>query len=118
MRVELQLRDSRAEEFIKIPMDIGEAFAGVVLNYLRFVEPDETDSNKSRWVMTDYWAKLVDGACAIKIFTVPGGAYNLEQCDHYVFNMAGNAIAAELELCGVEDFLARVKRRLQAKSQI
>lgn len=36
VRVEIQLRDGRAEEFSKIPMDIGEAFAGVLLNYLRY----------------------------------------------------------------------------------
>ena len=36
VRVELQLRDKRAEEFLKIPMCIGKAFAGVLLNYLLF----------------------------------------------------------------------------------
>ena len=111
VRVELQLRDSRAEEFSKIPMDIGEAFAGVLLNYLRFVEPDETDSNKSRWQMTDYWANLVGDIGRIKIFTVPGGAYNLERCRHYVFDMAGNAIDALLQIYSVEDFQALVRMR-------
>lgn len=111
VRVELQLRDSRAEEFSKIPMDIGEAFAGVLLNYLRFVEPDETDSNKSRWQMTDYWANLVGDIGRIKIFTVPGGAYNLERCRHYVFDMAGNAIDAMLQIYSVEDFQALVSMR-------
>ena len=112
VRVELQLRDGRAEEFSKIPMQIGEAFAGVLLNYLRFVEPDETDSNKSRWQMTDYWAKLVGDIGRIKIFTVPGGAYNLERCRHYVFDMAGNAIDAMLQICDcVDDFLTLVSSR-------
>lgn len=112
VRVELQLRDSRAEEFSKIPMDIGEAFAGVLLNYLRFVEPDETDSNKSRWQMTDYWANLVGDIGRIKIFTVPGGAYNLERCRHYVFDMAGNAIDAMLQVCdSFDDFVTMVNMR-------
>lgn len=111
VRVELQLRDSRAEEFSKIPMEIGEAFAGVLLNYLRYVEPDETDSNKSRWQMTDYWARLVGDAGRIKIFTSPGGVYNVEKCRHYVFEMAGNAVDALLKIYSVEDFLSLVNCR-------
>ena len=111
VRVELQLRDSRAEEFSKIPMSIGEAFAGVLLNYLRFVEPDETDSNKSRWRTAEYWAALIGDVGRIKIFTVPGGAYNLEKCRHYVFDMAGNAIDAMLQIYDVPDFLAMVECR-------
>ena len=112
VRVELQLRDSRAEEFSKIPMDIGEAFAGVLLNYLRFVELDETDSNKSRWQMADYWAALIGDVGRIKIFTLPGSDYNLEKCRHYVVNMAGNAIDAVLQTCDcVEDFIRMIKCR-------
>lgn len=111
VRVELQLRDSRAEEFSKIPLPIGEAFAGVLLNYLRFVEPDETDSNKSRWQMAEYWAELIGDVGRIKIFTIPGGAYNLGRCKHYVFDMAGNAIDALLQIYSVEDFLERVEHR-------
>ena len=54
-----------------IPLPIGEAFAGVLLNYLRYVEPD-TDSNKWRWPMKDYWYNLVEDAERISIYTAPG----------------------------------------------
>lgn len=112
VRVELQLRDGRAEEFSKIPMDVGEAFAGVLLNYLRFVEPDETDSNKSRWKMTDYWSELVGDISRIKIYSVPGGSYNIERCRHFVFDMAGNAIDAMLQIYdNFEDFCTAVSMR-------
>ena len=98
VRVELQMRDGRAEEFSRIPMDIGEAFAGVLLNCLRFVEPDPSDSNKSRWQMADYWANLVGDMGRIKIFTLPGSDYNLEKCRHFVIDMAGKAIDAMLQI--------------------
>ena len=111
VRVELQLRDSRAEEFSKIPLPIGEAFAGVLLNYLRFVEPDPDDSNKSRWQMTDYWAELIGAIGPIKIYVSPGGAYNIERCRHYVFEMAGNAIDAMLQIYSMEDFICLVNAR-------
>ena len=103
IRVELQLRDDRASEFSKIPMEIGEAFAGVLLNYLRYVQPDETDVNKSRWETTDYWNNLIGGIGRIRIYVAPGGAYNEERCRHYVFEMAGNAIDAMLQICGDMD---------------
>ena len=113
VRVELQMRDSRAEQFLKIPMGIGEAFAGVLLNYLRFVDPDPGDSNKSRWQTTDYWAALIGDVGRIRIFTVPGGAYNLEKCRHFVIDMAGNAIDAMLQIYEtVDDFIYAVKSRL------
>lgn len=112
VRVELQMRDSRAEEFSKIPMNIGEAFAGVPLNYLRFVEPDEADSNKSRWQMAGYWFDLVGDIGRIKIFTFPGGAYNLEKCRNFVVNMAGNAIDAMLQVYeSLDDFVYAIKSR-------
>ena len=112
VRVELQLRDGRAEEFSRIPMDVGEAFAGVLLNYLRFVEPDETDSNKSRWAMTEYWAQLVGGIGRIKIYTYPGAAYNVDRCRHFVFDMAGNAIDAMLQIYdSVDTFLSVLSAR-------
>ena len=112
VRIELQLRDGRAEEFSKIPMDIGEAFAGVLLNYLRFVVPDETDTNKSRWETAPYWYALIGDISRIKIFVAPGGAYNIERCRHYVFDMAGNAIDAMLQICdSFDDFLTLVNNR-------
>lgn len=112
IRIELQLRDGRAEEFSKIPMDIGEAFSGVLLNYLRFVVPDETDENKSRWETAPYWYALIGDVSRIKIFVAPGGAYNIERCRHYVFDMAGNAIDAMLQICdSVDDFITLVNNR-------
>lgn len=112
VRVELQLRDGRAEEFIKIPMPIGEAFSGVLLNYLRFVTSDETDSNRSRWETAPYWYAFIGDVSRIRIFTQPGGAYNIERCRHYVFDMAGNAIDAMLQICdSFDDFVSLVNNR-------
>ena len=89
IRVELQLRDDRAVQFTKIPLPIGQAFAGVLLNYLRYVEPGE-DSNKWRWPMTDYWFNLVQDAEKISIYQTPGMEYNEERCKNYVINQADN----------------------------
>lgn len=115
IRVEMQLRNERAIAFTKLfdnPLiTIGDAFSGVLLNYLRYVEQDETDSNKWRWSLTDYWFELVANISPIKIYTAPGMEYNIDNLDSFVFGQAGNAIAAELELISVDEFLDRIKHR-------
>ena len=111
IRVELQLRDSRCLEFVLQPYDVGETFAGVILNYLRYVVPDLSDTNKWRWSLTDYWADLVGSACAISIYKKPGLEYNLSNCEDYVYKQAGNAINALLQIYDVETFLVKLRSR-------
>lgn len=111
VRCELQLRDERCLEFVDQPYQIGETFAGVVLNYLRYVDPDPTDSNKWRWPMTDYWLDLIQDAVAIQIAEKPGVRYNLLNCENFVYNQAGNAINALLQVYDVETFLKKLQER-------
>lgn len=111
VRCEMQLRDDRALQFTKIPKPIGEAYAGVLLNYLRFVVPNEEDSNRSRWEMTDYWYALVGDAEKISIYSAPGMEYNEERCKHYVVNQAGNAIDACIQMYGVDTFIEMIEKR-------
>ena len=113
IRVELQLRDDRAVQFTKIPLPIGQAFAGVLLNYLRYVEPGE-DSNKWRWPMTDYWFNLVQDAEKISIYQTPGMEYNEERCKNYVINQAGNAIDACSQMYGLYEFEKMIQERKTA----
>lgn len=115
IRVEMQLRDDRAMGFTKLfenPLiSIGDAFSGVLLNYLRYVIPDEFDSNKWRWKMCDYWLKLLEFLTPISIYTAPGMEYNLEHLHKYVFGQAGNAIDAAIKIYGINEFLKYIKNR-------
>ena len=61
IRCELQLRDDRAQAFTELVLPIGDAFAGVVLNYLRYVEPSDKDENRWRWPMIEYWRNFRRG---------------------------------------------------------
>lgn len=110
VRCEMQLRDDRALQFTKIPKPIGEAYAGVLLNYLRYVVPSD-DTNRSRWEMTDYWYALVGNAEKISIYTAPGMEYNEEKCKNYVVNQAGNAIDACIQMYGSDEFLKMIEER-------
>ena len=112
VRVEMQLRDDRAGAFLDLSEPLGEAFAGVLLNYLRFVSPSETDSNKRRWPTATYWDDLLGDVAKIRLYTAPGGEYNVERCKHYVVDMAGNAIAALIEVCGgIDEFEVLIDNR-------
>lgn len=110
VRCEMQMRDDRAVQFTKILLPIGQAFAGVLLNYLRYIEPGE-DSNKWRWPMTGYWFNLVQDAERISIFVAPGMEYNEERCKRYVVNQAGNAIDAMIQMYGLEEFEKMIQDR-------
>lgn len=110
IRVELQLRDKRARKFIGLPYDLGGNFAGVLLNYLRYVEPME-DSNRWRWPMKPYWGDMLCGAAAISLYEKPGMDYNLDRCERYVYKYAGNAIDALIQIYGVDKFLEELQRR-------
>lgn len=111
IRCEMQLRGDRASEFTHIGLPIGEAFAGVLLNYLRFVEPDPEDTNKHRWPMKEYWAELIGDAEKISIFTSPGMEYNEERCRNYVVNQAGNAVDACIKMYGAREFVKMINQR-------
>ena len=110
IRCEIQMRDDRAVQFTKIALPIGEAFAGVLLNYLRYIEPSD-DENRWRWPMTDYWCNLVDDAQRISIYQAPGMEYNVERCKRYVVNQAGNAIDAMIQIYGLEEFGKMIEER-------
>ena len=116
VRVEIQLRDDRAIQFTKIPMSIGEAFSGVLLNYLRYVIPDDTDTNKWRWMMRPYWINMLEVVTPISIYTAPGMDYNIDRCREYVVNQAGNAIDCLIRIYGLNEFKAMVDHRPTSKN--
>ncbi|MBR1691124.1 MAG: replication initiation factor domain-containing protein [Oscillibacter sp.] len=115
VRCELQLRDDRAMQFTRLALPIGQAFAGVLLNYLRYIEPGE-DSNKWRWPMKDYWLDIVEDAEKISIYQAPGMEYNEERCKRYVVNQAGNAIDACIQMYGLYEFERMIQERPTARN--
>ena len=110
IRCEIQLRDDRAAQFTKIPLPIGEAFAGVLMNYLRFVEPSD-DTNKSRWPMRDYWRDFVEDAQRISLYRTPGLEYNVDRLKDLVVNHWGNGIDCMIQLFGIDGFERMIAER-------
>jgi DNA relaxase NicK len=107
IRFEMQLRRERAMEFVERlqTQTVGELFSGILKNYLTFVTPSKTDTNKRRWKPRRWWTKFVGKAEAIKL-TSPGKPnYNLEKCEGFVFKQCGNAIKTLIDIKGVDSFL-------------
>lgn len=111
IRCELQLRHERAVAFTRLGLPIGESYTGVVINYLRFVDPIDSDSNKWRWPIKRYWGEFLCWANAVKIYEAPGLEYNLDRCEKYVIRQAGNAIDAYIKIVGVPGFLEAIEKR-------
>lgn len=125
MRVELQLRDDRALEFIKTmagcgkcsvngePMSVGAVYTGVLANYLDYGYgvPARGNAEKLVWHTFSYWQNVLAGAEAISIYSQPGTDYNLSRLENYVCNMAGNAVDALVKIRGVDGFLEKLKDR-------
>lgn len=126
IRVEVQLRDGNADSAVRYlysGMAISTVFTGVLRNYIQFREPNDLDSNKSRWPMADYWAKFLDGAAPLTLWVKPGVEYNLFNLQRFVIEQAGNAISCYVAIygfAGLADRLSEFKpmHKLPAKYQL
>lgn len=112
IRCELQMRDKIAQGYCYglLTNDPGTQYRGVLANYLRFVDPSD-DSNKSRWSTVDYWAAVLDGVSAIRVWSAPGVDYNMEHLENYVVRQAGSAIDVYLKVWGVQRLIDHIRRR-------
>lgn len=72
LRTELRFKKQRAEDIANTIIfqcdqeadktkDIGIIFAGVLKEYITFLEPSETDSNKRRWKTSPFWSNFLAG---------------------------------------------------------
>lgn len=113
VRVELVLRDDNAIGFIGALGDheLGEAFGGVLITYLRFVEPDPSDSNRSRWEVSPWWRELIQDAERLRIASKPGTEYNVTKLLGYVCGNMGNAVNTAIQTVGLECFLDTLEQQ-------
>lgn len=118
VRCELQMRDERALEFVRYlrgknpvtdipePMELGQAFCGVLGNYLDYgyEVPARENPQKKVWHRFPYWKNFLKNVGAISLYRKPGKGYNLERMVNFVQNNAGNAVDAAIQIFGVTEF--------------
>lgn len=110
VRCEIQLRKENAIGFIMLAGDICTNYFGVLNNYLRFIEPSETDSNKRRAATAEWWAKFLETGERLKIFQAPGTEYDVMCLDGYVYGQCAGAVFTMIELVGLSEFMERLNR--------
>lgn len=125
VRCELQLRDERALEFVRYlrgkdpitgapePMELGQAYCGVLANYLDYgyEVPARDNPDKKVWHRFPYWKKFLNEVGAISLYRKPGKGYNLERMVNFVQNNAGNAIDAAISIFGPSKFFDLITSR-------
>lgn len=113
IRVELQLRDERAQVFCAMflrDQHIGRTASGVLRNYLCFLSPT-ADTNKSRWPLADYWDRLLLDMEKISLWITPGDEYNFAKTEHWLLKQCGQAIRV-MDLLYGKDYLMDRSREL------
>lgn len=111
IRCETVFKQDRALEFIKNSAPIGEKLRGILQNYLRFVVPNEDDTNKRRWNTRKYWSDFLGDVDKISVYTPKDVEYNLTRLGRYVFKQAGNSIETYIKCQGLIAFLDELLKR-------
>lgn len=111
IRCESVFKDERAFNFIKNNLPLGQKYCGVLKNYLRFVEPSKTDTNKRRWKTSPFWDKFLGCCDRISVYTSKNVEYNLSRIGRYVFHQAGNSVDTYIKCVGLTRFLEDLKLR-------
>lgn len=105
IRAEFQLRNEAALSFYMRALErgsIGQAYQGMLFDYLRFTrEVNEAGNNKqSRMTVTRWWSAFCGNAKKIKGFYVGGLEYNLESLERYLNNQTSSSMKTYLAAHG------------------
>jgi hypothetical protein len=110
VRCEIVLRRGSARNFVDNPLVLGEKFAGVLNNFLCFVEPKtgKWDSNTRRWLTQKWWSEFIGGVEKISVYSRGEPNYTYERFRKTVVQYSG--VCNSVRLCmGDDKFLDLMK---------
>lgn len=87
IRVEWQLRDDHAYQFIQSWIssgDLASVFCGYTLDYLRFLKKPNDRKNSQRIEVAQFWLDFLHSAERIKFVSKPGVEYNLKKLERFI----------------------------------
>jgi phage replication initiation protein len=93
-RAEIECHNERADivaELILSDRPLGEIVAGVLRNYLNFVEPNE-DSNKARWPVSKWWLDFLGNVEKLRL-TIKKGAKTIEDVKGWLDRQVSTSLA-------------------------
>ena len=114
VRAEFMFRKSNANRFIELYNDgkpIEELYFLVMNNYLRFVKPSGSDSNRWRWELAEHWDKFCNSVISDKIslYVAPAESYDSFKLTNYVTCQAGAAVYTYIQKFGINDLMEKVE---------
>lgn len=136
VRCEIELRHKRALRFVQLlcPSDfdiangevaipIDELYFMTINNYLRYIEPSDTDSNKWRAPLAEHWARFCNSVTEFRIslWVTPGVDYTVNHLRNFIENRVGGAIYTYFHLFGAEflaDQIAPFANKLNPKYRV
>ena len=119
VRAEIMLRHERAASALELLSDdnlsnLSEIYFLILNNYLRYISPSETDSNRWRAPLAPHWEKFSNSVTSfsISLYSAPGVDYNVVNLKNYVVDTSGSAILTFIKIFGVEKLLELVQQKL------
>lgn len=107
LRLEFQLRnDCAASWYLNWceHRDVGKLYAGVMIDFLRFVSPPrgtsiktiKQHSNQHRLPTVTWWSDFIGGAERVPQLYLPGQEYTLDRLEHYLEHNTGSSLKTYL----------------------
>lgn len=101
IRAEMQLRDEAAVSFLlnleQTGLSVGETYAGVLLNYLRFIREPVQGENYSRAAVVGWWVKFLGAMRKLPNLSMPAEEYSLASVYSFIEHQAGSSLRTWLE---------------------
>ena len=95
------------------PTPIDELYFGVMNNYLRFIIPSDTDTNRWRAPVADHWENFCKSieSYRILLWSSDGTGFSTDRLDNYVEVMCVGAVYTYIKLHGVDALLDVCKQK-------
>ena len=102
IRAEMQMRDDAAVSFLLSleaeGLQIGETYAGVLLNFLRFVSEPVQGTHYDRAVVVRWWAKFLGTLRKLPVLHLPGDDYTLVSVYGFLERQASSSLRFWLDV--------------------
>jgi len=123
IRTEMSFSDERAYDMCRTILeqgDVGKCFAGVLFNYLRFIEDVEDNTNITRCEIAPWWQEFVGQTEKMRIFKRVGIEYNLSRVENYLVHQVAPTLLTYCKCKGndimpILDILKDIEKRLNQK---
>lgn len=109
---EYQYKDGK-KTLVNAKKPINEVYFMVMNNYLRYIEPSETDSNKWRAPMASHWLNFAESVTSyrVSLWSKEGVDYNQGKLSNFVEHMAGAAIFTYISIYGVDRLVEQCTKK-------